>query len=1233
MVVTSEQSKRGLIGAGVFAFLALTLLGMGGAFAQTPVAPEVLNDNGFADTGDDSRPQIATDGAGNWVAVWDSYEDINGTMSFDFDILVSRSTDNGVTWTTPARLNSNGDTDTGADMRPIIATDRAGVWVVVWESDEELNGTADPDLDIFFSRSTDNGATWSPVALLNTNGNFDVGDDEIPYIATDRMGNWITIWDSNQPIGGSGFELDIIYSRSTDGGVTWGAPALLNTNGTTDSGDDFRAQIETDGDGNWIACWASNTDLDGVTGDFDIHFARSTDIGVTWSAPALIHSNGDTDAGDDLRPGLTSDGNGNWVAVWNSEENLGGTIGGDLDILSVRSSDDGATWSAPIALNANATTDSGADELVRVMSDGYRNWIAVWNGDENLGGVTDGDFEVFFSRSTDLGATWSPVALLNTNGEDDGGIDLVPQTATDGLGNWVAVWESNDNWLGKGFDYDILTSRFFIDPTAPIASSITPSTTGPTTATSVDFTVQFSEDVTGFNDAADLVITHTGTANSGVNITGGPSLYTASVTGITGTGSFTVAVSAASDVVDLAANPLEFSATSVAVNIDNTAPVVTLSTAAGDPVNGAITVNVSISEPVTTFGAGDITPSNASVSNFSGSGSTYSFTLTPNAGGLFTALVDAATVTDPAGNPNAASNTLSRTADLVVPTVSLSSSALDPVNGEIEIEVAISEVTVNFTAGDISVVNATIDDFAGSGDTYTFTLIPTSSGVFSATVNAGVFSDAAGNLNTASNTESRTADLIPPGIVLSSAAPNPTNAAISVSVALSENSVNFASGDISTVNSTVSNFSGSGDTYSFTLTPSGDGLFSATVNAGAFTDAVGNGNTVSNTLSRTFDQTPPTVALSSSSSSSVNAPVTVNVALSEPSTTFASGDVSTVNATVSNFSGSGDTYSFTLTPTVEGLFSATVNSATFTDAATNPNTASNTFSRTFDQTAPTVSMSSIFPNPTTSSTIPVTVTFNEPVIDFTAGDITPGNASVSNFSGSGDTYTFNLLAAGDGLVTANITGGVATDAAGNANTAAAQFSRTYNIIPLITLINDVTVEDATNYSVTPTLVEGTGPITWSLVAPASPPSNMAINPSTGQVTWTASYFFNPVDVTIRASGPGGFDDESWRITILPPPIWVDFAYTGVEVGTFAQPFNTLAEAVAAADPNNAIRIKGNTAQNSSNETSMVVAPVRLEAAGGPVRIGGPFPGRAAAGGSSAADESQSQTGFVKRKRK
>jgi hypothetical protein len=61
--------------------------------------------------------------------------------------------------------------------------------------------------------------------------------------------------------------------------------------------------------------------------------AHSTDDGASWTAPAALNTNATDDSGDDSRPQITIDGGGSWVVVWDSADSLGGTIGTDSDIL------------------------------------------------------------------------------------------------------------------------------------------------------------------------------------------------------------------------------------------------------------------------------------------------------------------------------------------------------------------------------------------------------------------------------------------------------------------------------------------------------------------------------------------------------------------------------------------------------------------------------------------------------------------------------------------------------------------------------------------------------------------------------------------------------------------------------------------------------------------------------------------------------------------------------------
>ena len=86
------------------------------------------------------------------------------------------------------------------------------------------------------------------------------------------------------------------------------------------------------------------------------------------------------------------------------------------------------------------------------------------------------------------------------------------------------------------------------------------------------------------------------------------------------------------------------------------------------------------------------------------------------------------------------------------------------------------------------------------------------------------------------------------------------------------------------------------------------------------------------------------------------------------------------------------------------------------------------------------------------TTLSYTVTFNESTSNFVVGDITvtgTANSSspeASNFAGSGTTYTFDVIkGSSDGTVIVSVAAGVATDAAGNDNTASDSCTFTIDI--------------------------------------------------------------------------------------------------------------------------------------------------------------------------------------------
>lgn len=460
LIIAPRRAQAGVIGSlrgvAATAIALVVLFSAPQAGAQLDFsAPAALNSNADSGLRADFDPQIATDGQGAWVAVWTSLNGLGGTIGTnDWDILVSRSTDDGVTWTDPAALNNTADDDGEfvGDSSPQITTDGQGVWLAVWHSAYSMSGVIGTDLDILTARSTDNGATWTDPAPLNTTAIADTDKGDFwPQITTDGQGAWVAVWQSNYALGGpAGTEPDIFVARSADDGTTWTAATTLNSNSPFEAGLDQRPQVATDGLGAWVAVWFSSDSLGATIGtDDDILFARSTDDGANWSTAAPLNTTAFSDSTEDNYPQITTDGAGRWIAVWMSPESIVPAPG----IHVSYSTDNGATWTAPLVASGN----SGPGGFPQITTDGLGQWITVWHSNSDLGGTINTDLDILLARSTDGGVSWDEPIAMNANADVDSGDDSDPQIATDGAGAWVAVWHSQDSLGGAiGTDKDIL---------------------------------------------------------------------------------------------------------------------------------------------------------------------------------------------------------------------------------------------------------------------------------------------------------------------------------------------------------------------------------------------------------------------------------------------------------------------------------------------------------------------------------------------------------------------------------------------------------------------------------------------------------------------------------------------------------------------------------------------------------------------------------------------------------
>jgi hypothetical protein len=177
--------------------------------------------------GQGSAVRFAGNGSNNAVIAWSSFPSFyTNRVSF------ARSTDNGTTWSAPVDL-----TPSFVTMDQVLGNDRvnSNPSVAIDTSSGPFSGNvyvvysnnnSRDGADVAFQRSTDGGVTFSAPFLLNSRP----GNDRaqwFPYVTVDRTTGRVTVFYYDQGIDTSGDLTEVTYTSSDDGGVTWSAPAPL----------------------------------------------------------------------------------------------------------------------------------------------------------------------------------------------------------------------------------------------------------------------------------------------------------------------------------------------------------------------------------------------------------------------------------------------------------------------------------------------------------------------------------------------------------------------------------------------------------------------------------------------------------------------------------------------------------------------------------------------------------------------------------------------------------------------------------------------------------------------------------------------------------------------------------------------------------------------------------------------------------------------------------------------
>jgi len=274
------------------------------------------------------------------------------------------------------------------------------------------------------------------------------------------------------------------------------------------------------------------------------------------------------------------------------------------------------------------------------------------------------------------------------------------------------------------------------------------------------------------------------------------------------------------------------------------------------------TLTFTLSELATDFDASDLTVSGGTLSNFKGSGTSYSATFTPAVNSTASGVVSVASnkFSDAAGNFNAdgsdANNTVSITVntlppDTTPPTISITSNQTDLEIGETALlSFNLSEDVNDFDVSDVAVDGGTLIDFSGGGANYSATFVPAPNTTANATVRISnnKFSDQAGNFNVDEtdfdNSVTVAVDTVlrPPTVaIISDNLTLTAGQTAKLNFKLSTKSTDFTASDISVFSGSLSDFSGSGKSYTATLTPLPNSSASAVVSIGnsRFSNAVG----------------------------------------------------------------------------------------------------------------------------------------------------------------------------------------------------------------------------------------------------------------------------------------------------------------------------------------------------------------------------------------------------------
>jgi hypothetical protein len=315
--------------------------------------------------------------------------------------------------------------------------------------------------DTLFSRTTDFGATWSPVRIINTSANPSttrnqtIGNIVVVDPRTGVLYNFFNqIFGTGSNAGGNpaGNRGDnAAFQRSTDGGSTWSAAQIIspidsvgvadpnNVNPVTSKaapapfrvGNGLLAPAVDPETGDLYAVWEDSR----FSGQDEVAITRSTDGGSTWSAPKRVSTPG----GPAFTPTMAVTDSGH--------AGQAGTVGVTYYQLGASSSGSSPTTYLIKRISATAAGDSSSiDTAVPATTVlGPFNMLDA----PFAGGYFTGDYESLVTTGSGATAAFDPVVIAGACGASlscRALTSVVAPTDPTATGN-----DSTDLFFGTGF--------------------------------------------------------------------------------------------------------------------------------------------------------------------------------------------------------------------------------------------------------------------------------------------------------------------------------------------------------------------------------------------------------------------------------------------------------------------------------------------------------------------------------------------------------------------------------------------------------------------------------------------------------------------------------------------------------------------------------------------------------------------------------------------------------------